>query len=110
MARPDSKEEEEKEDKKDQVSLHHIKENLDSYSKRKLESLLHTLINAYQLTCFERDLLMEDYASFRDEHENLEQHNYLVHNKLKELNKEFQSLTVKNEDLQKKLHMTKMEA
>ncbi|KAG5614500.1 hypothetical protein H5410_014324 [Solanum commersonii] len=30
---------EEEEDKQDQVSFHHIKENLDSYSKRELESL-----------------------------------------------------------------------
>ncbi|XP_049399948.1 uncharacterized protein LOC125864044 [Solanum stenotomum] len=101
--------EEEEEDKKDQVSLHYIKENLDSYSKRKLESLLHTLINAYQSTCSERDLLMEDYSSLREENENLEQQNCILYNKLKELNKEFKFITVKNEDLQKTLHITKME-
>ncbi|XP_049353897.1 uncharacterized protein LOC125818445 [Solanum verrucosum] len=101
--------EEEEEDKKDQVSLHYIKENLDSYSKRKLESLLHTLINAYQSTCSERDLLMEDYSSLREENENLEQQNCILYNKLKELNKEFKSITVKNEELQKTLHITKME-
>ncbi|KAK6784555.1 hypothetical protein RDI58_018010 [Solanum bulbocastanum] len=73
MAGSDSEEEEEEEeDKQDQVSLIHIKENLDSYSKRKLESLLHTLTNTYQSTCSERDLLMKDYASLRKENENLE--------------------------------------
>ncbi|KAH0725513.1 hypothetical protein KY284_001378 [Solanum tuberosum] len=95
MAGLDSNEKEE--DKQDQVSQHHIKENLDSYSKRKLESLLHTLINAYQSTCSERDLLMDDYASLRDENEILEQQIRLLHKKLKELNKEFQSIIVKNE-------------
>ncbi|KAK4706754.1 hypothetical protein R3W88_033718 [Solanum pinnatisectum] len=53
---------------------------------------------------------MEDYASLRQENMNLEQQNCLLHNNLEELNKEFNSIIVKNEDLQKKLHITKMEA
>ncbi|KAK6789297.1 hypothetical protein RDI58_013096 [Solanum bulbocastanum] len=57
----------------------------------------------------DQDLLMEDYASLREDNMNLEQQNCLLQNELIELNKELDSINVKNKDLQKKLHMTKME-
>jgi len=41
MAGSDSEEEKEKEDMNEKVSLHHIQDNLSSYSKRELESLLY---------------------------------------------------------------------
>lgn len=104
MARSDSEEEEE--DKQDQVSLTHIKKHLESYSKGKMESLLHTLINAYESKCSEKDLLM---ASLREDNVNLEQQICLLQKELVELNKELNSIIVKNENLQNKFHMTKME-
>ncbi|KAG5590067.1 hypothetical protein H5410_040581 [Solanum commersonii] len=108
MAGSDSEEEEE--DKQDQVSLTHIKKHFESYSKGKLESLFHTLINAYESKSSEKDLLMEDYASLREDNVNLEQQNCLLQKELVELNIELNSIIVKNEDLQNKLHVTKMEA
>ncbi|KAK4707041.1 hypothetical protein R3W88_033401 [Solanum pinnatisectum] len=105
----EEKEEKEEEDKHDHVSFHDIKENLDSYSKRQLESLLYTLINAYQSTCSKRNIIMEDYASPREENENLEKQNHYLQNKLKELSNNLQSMIKRNEDLQAKLHTTKME-
>lgn len=41
-------EEYEDEEKQTKVGLYHIKENLHSHSKRKVESLLDTLMDAYQ--------------------------------------------------------------
>ena len=38
MAGSDSEEDKEEEDMNENVSLHHIKDNLNSYSKRELES------------------------------------------------------------------------
>ena len=50
MAGSDSEEDKEEEDMNEKVSLHHIQENLSSYSKRELESLLYTFIDAYKTT------------------------------------------------------------
>ena len=57
------------------VILHHIQDNLNSYSKRELESLLYTLIDAYKTIDSKRELIMEDYASLREENKNLEKQN-----------------------------------
>ena len=48
MAGSDSEEDKEEEDTNEKVSLHHLQDNLGSYSKRELESLLYTLIDAYK--------------------------------------------------------------
>ena len=48
MAGSDFEEDKEKEDMNEKLSLHHIQDNLSSYSKRELESLLYTLIDAYK--------------------------------------------------------------
>jgi len=109
MAGSDSEEDEE-EDIHGKVSLHHVKNNLSSYSKRELESLLYTLINAYQSTDSRRELIMEDYASLREENENLEKQNHRLLSKITELNKNLDSMTKRNEELNKELHMSKAEA
>lgn len=54
------------------VSLHHVQDNLNSYSKRELESLLYTLINVYQSADSKRELIVEDYASLREQNDNFE--------------------------------------
>ena len=72
MAGSDSEEEKEEEDINEKVSLHHLQENLGSYSKRELESLLYTLIDAYKTIDSKRELIMEDYASLREENKILE--------------------------------------
>ena len=41
-------EDDEVDDKQSKVSIHHIKVNIESYPKKKLESLLSTFIDAYQ--------------------------------------------------------------
>ncbi|KAK6777920.1 hypothetical protein RDI58_024638 [Solanum bulbocastanum] len=74
----------EEDDKQSKVSLHHIKVNIDSYSKRELESLLSTLIGAYESISSKREQMMEDYAFLREQNENLEKHNHRLQNKLKE--------------------------
>ncbi|KAG5604913.1 hypothetical protein H5410_026405, partial [Solanum commersonii] len=102
-------EEDEEEDIHGKVSLHHVKNNLSSYSKRELESLLYTLINAYQSADSRRELIMEDYASLREENENLEKQNHRLLSKITELNKNLDSMTKKNEELNKELHMSKAE-
>ena len=51
----------------EKVSLHHIQDNLNSYTKRELESLLYTLIDAYKTIDLKRELIIEDYASLREE-------------------------------------------
>ena len=72
MAGSDSEEDKEEEDMNEKVSLHHIQDNQNSYSKRELESLLYTLIEAYKTVDSKRELIMEDYASLREENKNLE--------------------------------------
>ena len=56
----------------EKVILHYIQDNLKSYSKRELESLLYTLIDVYKTIYSKRELIMEDYASLREENKNLE--------------------------------------
>ena len=56
---------EEEEDMYEKVILHHIQDNLNSYSKRELGFLLYTLIDVYKTTDSKRELIMEDYASLR---------------------------------------------
>ena len=72
MAGSDSEEDKEEEDMNEKVSLHHIQDNLSSYSKRDLKSLLYTLIDAYKTVELKRKLIMEDYASLREENKKLE--------------------------------------
>ena len=62
MAGSDSEDDEE-DDNQSKVSFHHIKVNIESYSKKELESLLSTLIDAYQSVNSEREQVMENYAS-----------------------------------------------
>ncbi|KAG5604259.1 hypothetical protein H5410_025751 [Solanum commersonii] len=57
-----------------------------------------------------RELIMEDYASLREENENLEKQNHRLLSKITELNKNLDSMTKKNEELNKELHMSKAEA
>ena len=59
----------------EKVSLHHIQDNLSSYPKRELESLLYTLIDAYKTIYSKRELIMEDYASLREENKILNKQN-----------------------------------
>ena len=77
-------EDDEEDDSKSKVSFHHIKVNIESYSKKELESLLSTLIDAYQSFNSEREQMMENYASLREVNDNLEKHNHFLQNKLKE--------------------------
>ncbi|KAG5591508.1 hypothetical protein H5410_042022 [Solanum commersonii] len=77
-------EDDEEDDKQSNVSLHHNKVKIDSYSKRELESLLSTLIDAYQSISSEREQMMENYASLRKENDNLEKYNLRLQNKLKD--------------------------
>ena len=77
-------EDDEEDDKQSKVSFHHIKVNIESYSKKELESLLSTLIDAYQSVNSEREQVMENYASLREVNDNLEKHNHFLQNKLKE--------------------------
>ena len=65
IAETDSEDDEE-DDKQSKVSFHHIKVNIESYSKKELESLLSTLIDAYQSFNSEREQMMENYASLRE--------------------------------------------
>ena len=83
MAGSDSEDDEE-DDNQSKISFHHIKVNIESYSKKELESLLSTLIDAYQSVNSEREQVMENYASLREVNENLEKHNHFLQNKLKE--------------------------
>ena len=83
IAETDSEDDEE-DDNQSKVSFHHIKVNIESYSKKELESLLSTLIDAYQSVNSEREQVMENYASLREVNDNLEKHNHFLQNKLKE--------------------------
>ncbi|KAG5632464.1 hypothetical protein H5410_004181 [Solanum commersonii] len=56
------------------------------------------------------ELIMEDYASLRKENENLEKQNHHFLSKIIELNNNLDSMTKRNEKLNKELHMTKAEA
>ena len=87
MAGSDFEEDKEKEDMNEKLSLHHIQDNLNSYSKRELESLLYTLINAYKTIDSKRELIMEDYASLREENKKLEKQNHYLSSKNIELSK-----------------------
>lgn len=53
---------------------------------------------------------MEDYASLREENMALEQRNFSLLNKQEKLDNELKSITLNNEDLQRKFDMTKLEA
>ncbi|XP_027774342.1 uncharacterized protein LOC114078040 [Solanum pennellii] len=136
MAGSDSEDDEE-DDKQSKVSFHHIKVNIESYSKKELESLLSTLIDAYQSVNSEREQVMENYASLREVNDNLEKHNHFLQNKLKEqikiselshkgknsaselqlaleekiklLTIKYQALTERNRLLQKNLDHTKLD-
>ena len=92
------------------VSLHHIQDNLKSYSKRELESLLYTLIDAYKTIDSKRQLIIEDYASLREENKKLEKQNLHLLFKNTELSKNLDLVSKKNEDLTKDLLVTKTEA
>ena len=83
IAETDSEDDEE-DNKQSNVSFLHIKVNIESYSKKELESLLSTLIDAYQSVKSEREQVMENYASLREVNDNLEKHNHFLQNKLKE--------------------------
>ena len=72
------------EDDESKVSFHHIKVNIESYSKKELQSLLSTLIDAYQSINSEREQMMENYASLREENDNIKENNQFLQNKLKE--------------------------
>lgn len=52
---------------------------------------------------------MEDYASLRKENMSLEQQNCSPQKKLENLEKELKVVTLKNEDLQRKLDLAKVE-
>ena len=69
---------------KAKISFHHIRVNIESYSKEELESLLSTLINAYQSINSKIQPLMENHASLRDENEIFEKHDQCLQSKLKE--------------------------
>ena len=75
MAGSNSEEDKEEEDMNEKVSLHHIQDNLNSYSKRELESLLYTLIDAFKTIYSKRKLIMEDYTSLREENKKIEKLN-----------------------------------
>ena len=83
IAKTDSEDDEE-DDKQSKVSFHHIKVNIESYFKKELESLLSTLIDAYQSVNSEREQVMENYVSLREVNDNLKKHNHFLQNKLKE--------------------------
>lgn len=53
---------------------------------------------------------MEDYASLKEENMALEQRNFSLLNKQEKLDNELKSITLNNEDLQRKFDMTKLEA
>ena len=72
MAGSDSEEDKEEDDMNDKVSLYHIKDYLNSHSKKELESVLYTLIDAYKTIDSKRELIMEDYVSLREENKILE--------------------------------------
>ena len=59
----------------DQVSVHHIQDNLNSYSERELESLFYTLIDAYKTIDSKSKLIMEDYASLTEVNKKLNKEN-----------------------------------
>ena len=65
---------------------------------------------AYETTFHEKELLMEDYASLREESMTLEQQNCSLLNKQVELEKDLNSSFLKNQALQKKLNTTEQEA
>ena len=96
MAGSDSEEDKEEEDMNEKVSLHHIQDNLNSYSKRALESLLYTLIDAYKTVDSKRELIMEDYASLREENKILETQNLHLLSKHTELSKNLDLVTKRN--------------
>ena len=83
IAETDSEDDKE-DDNQSKVSFHHIKVNIESYSKKELESLLSTLIDAYQSINSEREQMMENCAFLREVNDNLEKHNHFLQNKLKE--------------------------
>ena len=87
MAGSDFEEDKEKEDMNEKLSLHHIQDNLNSYSKRELESLLYTLIDVYKTKDSKRELIMEDYESLREENKKLEKQNHHLSSKNIELSK-----------------------
>ena len=93
----------------EKVSLHHIQDNLNSYTKRELESLLYTLIDAYKTIDSKRELIMEDYASLREENKNLEKQNLHLLSKNIELSKKLDLVTKRSETLSKELLVTKTE-
>nr|XP_010319962.1 uncharacterized protein LOC104647085 [Solanum lycopersicum] len=101
---------EQEEDMNEKVSLHHIQDNLSSYSKRELESLLYTLIDAYKTIDSKRELIMENYASLREENKILEKQNLHHLSKNTELRKNLELVTKRNEALSKELLVTKTEA
>nr|XP_010322045.1 uncharacterized protein LOC101268110 [Solanum lycopersicum] len=110
MAGSDSEEEKEEEDMNEKVSLHHIQDNLSSYSIRELESLLYTLIDAYKNVDSKRELIMEDYTSLREENKILEKQNLHLLSKNAKLSKNLDLITKRNEALSKELLVTKIEA
>ena len=69
MAGSDSEKEEEEEDINEKVSLHNLQDNLGSYPKRELESLLYTLIDEYKTIDSKRELIMEDCITKRRKQE-----------------------------------------
>ena len=110
MAESDSEKEEEEEDINEKVILHNLQENLGSYSKRELESLLYTLIDAYKTLDSKRVLIMKDYASLREENKSLEKQNLHLLSKNTKLSKNLELVTKRNETLSKELLVTKTEA
>nr|XP_025887992.1 uncharacterized protein LOC112941868 [Solanum lycopersicum] len=110
MAGSDSEKEEEEEDINEKVSLHNLQDNLGSYSKRELESLLYTLIDEYKTIDSKRELIMEDYASLREENKSLEKQNLHLLSKNTKLSKNLELVIKRNETLSKELLVTKTEA
>ncbi|KAG5572490.1 hypothetical protein H5410_062256 [Solanum commersonii] len=108
MARTNS-EEDEKDDKQSKVSFHHIRGDLHSYSKRKLESVVNTLMDGHQSVISKKDQLIDEYASLRKENVNLEKNDHCIQNKMKEPRNDLYPVIKKNEALHKELHITKIE-
>ncbi|KAG5632799.1 hypothetical protein H5410_004516 [Solanum commersonii] len=57
-----------------------------------------------------RELIMEDYASLREENENLGKQNHHFLSKITEISNNLDSMTKRNEELNKELHMTTAKA
>ncbi|XP_069145867.1 COP1-interactive protein 1-like [Solanum lycopersicum] len=110
MAGSDSEEDKEEEDINEKVSLHHIQDNINSYSKRELESLLSTLIDAYNTIDSKKELIMEDYASLRQENKKLEKQNLHLLSENTELSENLELVSKRNEELTKELLVPKTEA